>query len=125
MATKIMVVDDSMMVRAQVGRALVQANFEVIEAKDGQEALEKLRQIPGIGLVVCDVTMPRMSGLELLQELANDTSVQRVPFVMLTTEGQAERIQRAKELGAKAWILKPFKADLLVAAVQKLAAIAA
>jgi two-component system chemotaxis response regulator CheY len=125
MGTKVMVVDDSMMVRQQVGRALVQAEFEVIEAKDGQDALEKLQAGANVSLIVCDVNMPRMSGLEFLQAVRDDAALAHVSVVMLTTEGQADRIQRAKALGAKAWILKPFKAELLVAAVKKLTAVAA
>jgi two-component system chemotaxis response regulator CheY len=113
------------MVRQQVGRALSGAEFEVIEAKDGIDGFEKLQATPGVVLVVCDVNMPRMSGLEFLEAVRGEPSLAHVTVVMLTTEGQADRIQRAKALGAKAWILKPFKADLLVAAVKKLTAAAA
>jgi two-component system chemotaxis response regulator CheY len=125
MGIKVLVIDDSMMVRQQVGRALIQAGFEVIEGKDGLDGLEKLKATPGVALVVCDVNMPRMSGLEFLESVRNDAAVSATAIVMLTTEGQADRIQRAKALGAKAWILKPFKADLLVAAVKKITAEAA
>ena len=125
MGPKVMVVDDSLMVRQQVGRALSGAEFEVIEAKDGIDGFEKLQATPGVVLVVCDVNMPRLSGLEFLEAVRGEPSLAHVTVVMLTTEGQADRIQRAKALGAKAWILKPFKADLLVAAVKKLTAAAA
>lgn len=118
MSTTVMVVDDSFMIRQQVRRALADAGYDVVEAVDGVDALEKYRAAPQIALVVCDVNMPRMSGIEFL-ERARD--VGRVPVVMLTTEGQVELIQRAKSLGAKGWIIKPFKADLLVAAARKLA----
>jgi two-component system, chemotaxis family, chemotaxis protein CheY len=118
MTTKILVVDDSMMIRQQVGRALAAAGFAVVEATDGVDALAKLAVTPDVGLVVCDLNMPRMGGIEFL-ELANATG-STVPVVMLTTEGQREVIQRAKALGAKGWIIKPFKADLLIATAQKL-----
>jgi len=114
-----------MMVRQQVGQALVHAEFEVHDAKDGIEALEKLRALKDVALVVCDVNMPRMSGLELLEALSKDEALAKIAVVMLTTEGQASLIQKAKALGAKAWIIKPFKAELLVAAVKKLTAQAA
>jgi two-component system, chemotaxis family, chemotaxis protein CheY len=125
MGTRILVVDDSMMVRQQVGRALAQAGFEVLEAKDGVDAVEKLGTAKDVALVVCDVNMPRMDGLEFLAVAAADPTLARIPVVMLTTEGQADRIQRAKALGAKAWLLKPFKAELMVAAVKKITAAAA
>ena len=119
MSAKILVVDDSAMVRQQVARALLGAGFTVVDAVDGVDALEKLAGSPGVGLVVCDVNMPRMSGIELLEQLhGRDPGL---PVVMLTTEGQPELIQRAKSLGAKGWIVKPFKPALLLAAAQKLA----
>ena len=125
MRTKVMVVDDSLMVRQQVSRALANAGFDVTEATDGVDALEKLRASPDFDLVVCDVHMPRMSGVELLQEMSEDATVAGTKVVMLTTEAQQEPIRRAMALGAKAWILKPFKAELLVAAVKKITAKAA
>jgi two-component system, chemotaxis family, chemotaxis protein CheY len=117
MANKILVVDDSLLVRKQVGTALTNAGYAVIEAADGAEALEKLKLHADVSLVVCDVNMPRMNGIEFLQHVRKD-----VPVVMLTTEGQPEIVQRAKELGAKGWILKPFKPDHLLAAAKKLIA---
>ena len=123
MSAKVLVVDDSLMVRQQVGRALTAAGFSVVEATDGVDALQKLAGCPEMHLVVCDVNMPHMSGLEFLERLR--ASGAGVPVVMLTTEGQAELIQRAKALGAKGWIVKPFKPDLLVAAAKKLTAKAA
>lgn len=116
MAT-ILVIDDSMLVRQQVGRALTAAGHTVVMASDGRDALDKLAESPEIKLAVCDVNMPRMSGLEFLEQVGTRLSV-----LMLTTEGQPELIARAKQLGAKGWILKPFKPELLVAAAGKLAA---
>lgn len=123
MSTKILVVDDSLMVRQQVGRALTAAGFTIVDAGDGTDALEKLATTPEVALVVCDVNMPRMSGIEFLENVRRDGKT--LPVVMLTTEGQPELIQKAKSLGAKGWIVKPFKPELLVAAVKKLTAAAA
>lgn len=115
MPNKVMIVDDSMMVRKQVGVALGTAGFTVVEAIDGVDALDKLAAHGDILLVVCDINMPRMNGLEFLENVRGN-----LPVMMLTTEGQPELVQRAKALGAKGWVLKPFKADLLVAAARKL-----
>ncbi|HEY4244455.1 MAG TPA: response regulator [Kofleriaceae bacterium] len=116
MSRKILVIDDSLMVRQQVTRALTGAGFTVIGACDGVDALEKLVTNTDVKLVVCDVNMPRMSGLEFLEKVQPG-----LPVVMLTTEGEPEMIARAKALGAKGWILKPFKPELVVATAQKLA----
>ena len=115
-----MIVDDSMMVRSQVRKALASAGFEVIEAVDGRDALDKLAE-SSPALVICDVNMPRMNGIELLESLRGGEAKPTYPIVMMTTEGQPELIQRAQALGAKGWIIKPFKPDLLVMVVRKLA----
>jgi len=70
-------------------------------------------------MIICDVNMPRMNGLDLLVRLKNEGRT-NVPVLMLTTEGQATLITRAKESGAKGWMVKPFKPEMLLAAVQKL-----
>ena len=106
--------------RQQVGLALSQAGFQVIEAVDGVDAINKVDA--SIAMLICDVNMPRMNGLEMLEKLRTDTRWSALPVVMLTTEGQPGLIERAKKAGAKGWIIKPFKAELLVAAVQRLTA---
>lgn len=118
MAASILVIDDSMMVRKQVGNALRTQGYAVVEAVDGVDALEKLEATPDARLVVCDVNMPRMNGLEFLEQLSARKSAP--PVVMLTTEGQPELMQRAKALGAVGWLVKPFKPELLLATAKKL-----
>jgi two-component system chemotaxis response regulator CheY len=118
MGKKILVVDDSVTIRQQVAAALVPEGFEILEAVDGQDALSRLTTTADLALVLCDVNMPRMNGLDLLD--AAKARAISVPFVMLTTEGQPDLIARAKSAGAKGWIVKPFKAPLLLAAVKKL-----
>jgi two-component system chemotaxis response regulator CheY len=117
MSTTVMIVDDSLMVRQQVGSALSAAGIDVLEAQDGADALDKLARAPETSLIVLDVNMPNMNGIELLQRLRDGGN--HVPVIMLTTEGQPKLMQQAKALGARGWIIKPFKPEMLVAAVHK------
>ena len=119
MSKKILVVDDSPTIRQQVGAALSQAGYSPVEAVDGIDALAKIDDTTA--MVICDVNMPRMGGLDLIEKLHVDARFNTVPVVMLTTEGSPAHIERAKKAGAKGWIIKPFKAALLIAAVQRLA----
>lgn len=119
MTKKVLIVDDSSIVRMQVGRLLTEEGFTVVEAIDGLDATEKLASSPDAKLIICDITMPRMSGLEFLSTIRKD-GVQPVPIVMLTTEGRPDMIQKAKALGAKGWLVKPFKPEHLLSVVKKL-----
>jgi two-component system chemotaxis response regulator CheY len=119
MSKKILIVDDSATVRQQVGLALTQVGHEVEEAVDGQDGLERISK-GGLDLVICDVNMPRMDGIEMVTKAKSDGANPALPIIMLTTEGDPALIARAKQAGAKGWIVKPFKAELLVGAVKKL-----
>lgn len=116
---KVLIVDDSPIVRQQVKQALG-PSYEFIEAGDGAEGLNKVTAEPDIAMVILDVNMPRMSGLEMLERVKEGGKNAGVHVVMLTGEGQHSMIERAKKAGAKGWIVKPFKAELLSAAVRKL-----
>jgi two-component system chemotaxis response regulator CheY len=122
MVKRVLVVDDSATVRQQVRAALGAGEFVLMEASDGSEGAEIINQFADLSAVICDVNMPRMSGLEMLEAVKSDPKHTRLPIVMLTTEGQHDLIQRAKAAGAKGWIVKPFKPDLLLAAIRKLTA---
>ena len=118
----VLIVDDSATVRQQVRLALSQGGFDVVEAKDGLEGAETIEGRSDISLVICDVNMPRMNGLDMLERVKGGGQRPGLPVVMLTTEGQPALIKRAKANGAKGWIVKPFQANQLVAAAKKLAA---
>ena len=120
MRRTVMIVDDSQTVRQSVGLVLSSAGFDVLESFDGMDAIEKLRAAPDVALIFCDVNMPRMNGLDLLEAVKKDGKNANLPVLMLTTEGQPQLIERAKKSGAKGWVVKPFKPELLVAAVKKL-----
>jgi len=121
MSKKVLVVDDSRTVRQQVAGLLAAAGYEILEAVDGIDGLEKLRGTPDVAMVLCDINMPRMTGIEMLESIKQDPRATRAPIMMLTTEGQPSLVARAREAGAKGWIVKPFKPELLLAAVKKLA----
>ncbi len=114
MAKTILVVDDSGTVRQQVSMALKQAGFAIVEAADGQEALAAIESNRAIDMVVCDVNMPNLNGLEMVEKVKSNPEHKALPILMLTTEGQPSMIRRAKEAGAVGWIVKPFDANQLV-----------
>jgi two-component system, chemotaxis family, chemotaxis protein CheY len=119
---RVLIVDDSATVRQQVSQALTDAGFDVVEASDGQIGVDRLDQDPTIAAVICDLNMPRMNGLEMLATLKSQPKHHGLQVLMLTTDGQPSLIKKAKELGARGWIVKPFKAPQLVAVVHKLVA---
>lgn len=121
MGKKIMIVDDSKTIRQQVSFTLQKGGYEVVEAEDGKDGLAKLQASPDIAMVISDVNMPNMNGLEMVEAIRADAKISGIPVVMLTTEGATDLIDRAKKAGAKGCLVKPFKPEQLVAAVQKLA----
>ncbi len=120
MDKKILVVDDSATVRQQVRAALADTGFEVVEAADGLEGLDAINGRSDLAAVVCDVNMPRLGGLQMLEMLNEKGKVPALPVVMLTTEGQPALMQQAKAAGARGWLVKPFKPATLVATLRKL-----
>jgi two-component system chemotaxis response regulator CheY len=122
MSKKILVVDDSSTVRQQIQIALKDCGFEILEACDGMEGISKISADREVALVILDVNMPRMNGIEMLEKVKEAGQNAGLLVIMLTSEGQQTLIERAKKAGAKGWIVKPFKAELLAAAVRKLLA---
>ena len=114
---KILVVDDSETVRHQVRQALAGGKYTIVECADGVEGLATIRATDDLMLVLCDVDMPRMNGLEMVTELQRTGN--SVPILMLTTEGDPALVKRARDAGCKGWIVKPFKPQLLAVAVTK------
>ena len=113
MARTCLVVDDSRVVRKVARRILEGQGFDVIEAEDGQQALESCRcQLPGC--VLLDWNMPVMNGLEFLQALRREFGPDNPPVVFCTTENDIERIEQAIVNGAQEYIMKPFDEDILV-----------
>ncbi|MFZ2650187.1 MAG: response regulator [Burkholderiaceae bacterium] len=120
MSKVILVVDDSQTMRQQVSMALKQAGFSTVEAADGREGVAAIDSNRSISMVVCDVNMPNMNGLEMVEAVKSKPQNKQLPILMLTTEGQMSMIKRAKEAGAVGWIVKPFDANQLVQTAKKL-----
>ena len=119
MAKTIMVVDDSASIRMVVGIALRGAGYEVIEAKDGQDALNKMSG-QKIHLIISDVNMPIMDGITFVKAVKQMPSYRFTPIIMLTTESDESKKSEGQAAGAKAWVVKPFKPEQMIGAVQKL-----
>lgn len=118
MPRKVLVVDDSKSIVAMVQYSLERAGYEVLVAYDGEEGLERLEEAGGANLIICDLNMPRMDGLAMLRAV-KASAHSSVPFVVLSTEVHEKMRQQAKEAGARAWIIKPFKEEQLLGAVKK------
>lgn len=121
-AKKILVVDDSSAIRHQVCSVLAAAGFEMLEAADGMEGADRVRNERDLALIICDVNMPRLDGLGMLESIQQEIAERKLPILMLTTEADPSSIERAKRGGARGWMVKPFKEHLLAAAATKLTA---
>ena len=113
MALDILIVDDSAAIRKILQRVLGQAEIPVgtvFEAGDGAAALEILKK-QRVGLVLSDINMPNMDGLELLGHIKANEEWRKVPVIMITTEGAAAKVREAVELGATGYVRKPFTAE--------------
>jgi two-component system chemotaxis response regulator CheY len=106
--------------RQAVSFALRAAGYDVIEAGDGIEAVTKLSA--PIHMVITDLNMPNMDGIELIKHIRTRSSHKHIPILMLTTESQPAKKEAAKAAGATGWIVKPFRPDQLLAAVNRVLA---
>ncbi|MGS0756339.1 response regulator [Roseateles sp. GG27B] len=119
MSKNILVVDDSASVRQVVGIALRGAGYQVTEACDGQDALNKLTG-QKVHLIISDVNMPNMDGITFLKHVKQLPTYKFTPVIMLTTESQEAKKKEGQLAGAKAWVVKPFQPLQLLGAVEKL-----
>jgi two-component system, chemotaxis family, chemotaxis protein CheY len=113
MALDILVVDDSAAIRKILSRLLRTGDMnvgEVYEAADGLEALAALKE-HSVGLILSDINMPNMDGLQLLSQLRADLMYRNVPVLMITTEGSQAKVMEAVNLGATGYVRKPFTAE--------------
>ncbi len=110
---KVMIVDDSAIMRRVVEQIIEMLGHEAIAACDGVEALERLESYPGVALILLDWEMPRMGGLEFLRTVKQQPAHQDIPVIMLTTGSDRRRMIEAIEAGAKHHLTKPFQPETL------------
>jgi chemotaxis protein histidine kinase CheA/ActR/RegA family two-component response regulator len=116
----VLIVDDSITVRELLSMTFNKVGYRVEQARDGQEAWEKLRSGLPCDLVFCDIEMPRMDGLELLSRIQKDSSLNHLPIAMLTSRGADRHRQMAVQLGAKGYFTKPYLEEALLDAAQRM-----
>jgi two-component system chemotaxis response regulator CheY len=118
MGKTILIVDDSASMRQLVTFALKDAGYDVIAAVDGKDAVSKVNGTK-VDMVVTDLNMPNMDGIELIKELRSSSTNKFTPVVMLTTESQDTKKQEGRAAGASGWIVKPFQPEQLINVIKK------
>ncbi|POO55997.1 response regulator [Agrobacterium rosae] len=118
MSANILTVDDSASIRMTTKIALTNAGYQVTEAVDGSDGLTKAKGGP-FDLIVTDLNMPNMNGLEMIEALRQSPAHTGIPIIFLTTESDADMKARAKAAGATGWVTKPFDPENLVKIVKK------
>ena len=116
----VLIVDDSITVRELLSMSFNKVGYRVEQARDGQDAWDKLRSGLPCDLVFCDIEMPRMDGLELLSRLQKDETLSQIPIAMLTSRGADRHRQMAIDLGAKGYFTKPYLEEMLLDAAQRM-----
>ncbi|MCR9140834.1 MAG: response regulator [bacterium] len=116
MSKKILIIDDSDFIRKVVVSSVKKAGFDPIEARNGTEGLDATQENE-LSLIICDVNMEGMSGLEFVTRLRETDGKSHLPVIMLTTESGKEHEAEIKSQGIKAWLEKPFRQDVLLDAI--------
>ena len=121
MTKTILTVDDSRMMRQMLLLALQEAGFDVIQAEDGVHGLDVLSSAEP-KVIITDINMPRLDGYGFIEAVRRDERHRAIPILVLSTESDPEKKNRARAAGATGWIVKPFKAESLVAAIRRVSA---
>lgn len=123
MSRVILVVDDSPTMRGMVSHALHEAGFETKEAENGKDALIKLTMMEDGGtkpdVIVTDINMPEMDGIELVKEIRKLSAFKHVPVLVLTTDNTDEKKEVGRAAGATGWLVKPFDSELILKVIRK------
>ncbi|MFT9458260.1 MAG: response regulator [Acetobacter orientalis] len=120
---RVLTVDDSRTIQIMLRKALEEAGYNVIQGCDGVEGLEKLKEAaPPPAVIITDINMPRLDGFGLIEAVRKQEAYKHIPILVITTESDPEKKQRARQAGATGWIVKPFSAEALVAAIRRVTA---
>lgn len=119
MGKRILTVDDSRTFRMILGMSLRQAGYEVVEVADGESALQAMKG-EAVDMVITDLTMPGMDGIELTKKIRALPKGRAIPIILLSTEGQEDVKARGQQAGANGWIVKPFNHEELLGVVRQL-----
>ncbi|MCB8836635.1 response regulator [Aurantimonas sp. VKM B-3413] len=123
MKRTILTIDDSRTMREMLRATLSTSGFTVVQAEDGQHGIEVLQGMdvePDV--IITDINMPRMDGFQFIEQVRGNPERRAIPILVLTTESDAEKKQRARQAGATGWIVKPFDPTKLVDAINRVAA---
>ena len=121
MTKTVLTIDDSRTMREMLSLALIQAGYRVLQAVDGVDGLEVLAA-EGADVVITDINMPRLDGFGVIEGVRADPRHRAIPVLVLTTESDAAKKERARAAGATGWIVKPFNPTKLIDAVRRVAA---
>ena len=123
MSRLILVVDDSPTMRGMVSHALNESGFTTKEAENGKDALIKLTMMEEGGakpdVIVTDINMPEMDGIELVKEIRKLSAFKHVPVLVLTTDNTDEKKEVGRAAGATGWLVKPFDSELILKVIRK------
>ena len=121
MSKVVLTVDDSKTIREMLRAALMDAGHTVLQAEDGVHGTQVLAEAGTVDVIITDINMPRMDGYGFIDHVRSSQSHRAIPILVLTTESEPAKKQRAKDAGATGWIVKPFDPAKLLAAVRRVA----
>ncbi len=120
MLKKVLVIDDSALIHQMYKMVLMRYKCEIIDALNGRDGLEKLEKNPDANLILLDINMPIMNGIEFIQKVKTLEKYKNIPIVMVSTEGKEEDTMRGLALGAKGYVKKPFQPSDLHAIIERI-----
>ena len=115
-----LIVDDSRAMRSLLGQALRGLGFQIVEARDGAEGLDRLRESAGVAVALVDRNMPVKDGISFVREVRRLPGFVALPLVMVTTEGDADKVELARASGADEYVTKPFTSDIIAHQLERL-----
>lgn len=120
MTKNVLIIDDSVTIRSMVGIAFKNQGWDSESAKSGEEALEVIKGRKIFDFFVVDINMPGINGIELIKKMREKAAYKHTPMLVLTTESGDDLKQQGREVGASGWMVKPFKPEVMEAAVARL-----